>query len=207
MIKQFVLYAPNVHVGGGKVLLQSLLLSWPKSKKLLVFLDMRANGDFKLPDNSQVVWVSASLSSRLSAEICLFKNLTNEDVVLCFHGLPPLLPVSGRVWVFQQNRNLLGLNPLSQFPLRIKLRLALERFVSRAFRNRVTNYIVQTPTMKRLLSEWYSGSTERSKVDIHVFPFMDQIVVQANEVIRDKKWDFVYVADGTAHKNHRLLLD
>ena len=47
-------------------------------------------------------------------------------------------PLRGRALVFQQNRNLPGVNSLRQFPARVALRIALERLIARMFRSNVT---------------------------------------------------------------------
>lgn len=206
MTSRLVLYAPNVHTGGGLVLLQALLAAWPDGTALTAFLDDRAREGLNPPQESQVSWVTASVGSRLAAEFGLWRVAGRSDTVLCFHGLPPLLHNAARVVVFQQNRNYFGLNALSQFALKTRLRLGLERFVSKKFRHRVSQYIVQTPSMQRTLLQWYDASGEAAP-RVMVLPFVNApINSAANEGLR-REWDFVYVADGVAHKNHRNLLE
>ena len=71
MIDRVVLYAPNVHMGGGVVLLQAMLAEWPGNKHLVAFLDMRAHGIISPPLNSRVIWIKPTLMSRLSGEFLL----------------------------------------------------------------------------------------------------------------------------------------
>jgi glycosyltransferase involved in cell wall biosynthesis len=157
-----------------------------------------------------VFWVKATAISRLKAEWNLWRvPIRPDDTLLCFHGLPPLLPNRGNVIVFQQNRNYLGLNPLSAFSLRTRVRLMYERAVSRLLRSRVHRYMVQTPTMQREIHKWWyaGGGFSGSLPDVQVFPFIDDKV---GPTISDRSsvyWDFIYVADGEAHKNHRMLLE
>ena len=193
-----VCYAPNVHTGGGLVLLRALLADWPSGQPLRAFLDERARGALELPAGSSVRWVKPSAPSRLAAEWRLRAAAKANDTVLCFHGLPPLLRSAARVVVFLQNRNYLGTAPLSQFSRRTALRLAFERFVSRACRGHVAEYIVQTPSMARALALWHGGAPA-----VRIVPFADAIVLRQRTT---PAWDFVYVADGEAHKNHRRLL-
>lgn len=205
MTSRLVLYAPNVHTGGGFVLLQALLDAWPAGAALTALLDDRAREVLNLPHDAQVVWVAASVGSRLAGEFALRRAATRGTTVLCFHGLPPLLPNAARVVVFQQNRNYFGLNALSQFSFKTRLRLGLERFVSRTFRHRVSQYIVQTPSMQRILRQWYAalgGVAPR----VRVLPFFDALDSHPAIAGVHREWDFVYVADGEAHKNHRNLL-
>lgn len=192
------LYAPNVHTGGGFVLLRALLAAWPVGMPLRTFLDARACGTLVLPALASAIWVRPAVSDRLAAEWRLRAAAGPGDTVLCFHGLPPLFRSAGRVVVFQQNRHLFGHIQMSRFAPRTALRLALERFVSRAFRHNVAEYIVQTPTMARALSAWLPD-----KPTIRVLPFAEPAPYQAAAI---PIWDFVYVSDGEAHKNHSNLL-
>lgn len=190
------------------MLLQGLLAACPAARLRAAFLDERARTQLVLPAGvGSVEWVRPSARSRLGAEQSLRAVTRSGDTVLCFHGLPPLLPNAGRVVVFQQNRNYLGLNPLSQFSARTALRLGFERLVSRMFRRRVAEYIVQTPTMARHLGHWYhKGSHARGPV-IRVLPFIDTFpLAMVAGASRATEWEFVYVSDGEAHKNHRCLL-
>ena len=126
--------------------------------------------------------------------------------MLCFHGLPPLLPSNGYVVVFQQNRNFFGLNSVWQFSFKTRLRLTLERLISKLFRYNVSQYIVQTPSMKRNLQIWLASTGGCSSIQIKLFPFIDSMpsAIENNEEIR--KWDFAYISHGEAHKNHKNLL-
>lgn len=199
MNDSLVVYAPNVHTGGGLVLLRALLDEWPRGHRLRAILDARAKAWIALPAQADVSWVTPTLASRLGAERRLASMTTATDTVLCFHGLPPLFRAAGRVVLFQQNRLLLGLMRLRDFPLRTSLRIAFERWISRAFRHHVNAYIVQTPTMARAITAWHGAAPS-----VTVMPF---VPAQPALPRAQTSWDFVYVADGLPHKNHRLLLD
>lgn len=199
---RLVLYAPNVNTGGGLTLLQELLLL-PQAGEFRAFLDARARAKVRCPDSATVTWVEPTAGDRLKGEYLLARESRPGDTVLCFHGLPPLMRNKGRIVVFQQNRNYLGLNKLSEFALRTRLRLLMERIIARVFRFRVACYVVQTPSMRRALLSWHGG-----KPDVRVCPFVGQqwpVEASAREAAR--RWDFIYVADGVAHKNHRRLLE
>lgn len=206
MSQALVLYAPNVHTGGGFVLLRALLAAWPHAVPLVAFLDARARDRLAVPSSATVSWVAASLGPRLKAEFSLGKAAGAGSTVLCFHGLPPLLSSLARVIVFQQNRNYLGLIPLSRFAWKTRLRLAFERIVSRAFRHRVSQYVVQTPSMERAVLHWCAALASGSVPKVRVMPFVDALPAPLERANSAPEWDFVYVADGEAHKNHRVLL-
>lgn len=194
-----LLHAPNVHTGGGLVLLRALLADWPADGRRVAFLDQRAREQLTPPADAEVHWVQATAASRLAAERTLRRASGAGDTVLCLHGLPPLLAGPARVVVFQQNRNYLGLNPLRDFAPRTALRLAFERQLSLWLRRRVDRYIVQTPTMARSLRAWFGPGCP----PVLVRPFLDRIELPP---AASREHDFVYVADGEAMKNHARLL-
>lgn len=206
-MRKLVLYAPNVHNGGGLLLLRALLAVWSSASSLTIFLDSRARDQLLNSAGSKVFWVDPSVSSRLAAEIRLSQQTGDDDTVFCFHGLPPLLLGKGRIVVFLQNRLYLGRINWSGYSLRTRLRLTFERFVSRTFKRRVAEYIVQTPSMRRAVLQWYGASASAATPIVRVLPFVDALHNPPRLPEAVPAWDFVYVADGEAHKNHRILLE
>lgn len=200
-----VLHAPSVHTGGGFVLLQALMATWPSDLRLTALLDVRARGQVILPDGAQVVWVEASAGSRFKAETYLRSTAKANDLVLCFHGLPPLLPNQAKIVVFLQNRLYLARKLPSGYRLKTRVRLMFERFVSRFFRHRVAEYVVQTPSMQRAVLQWYGASTSSQEPVVRLLPFVKALPSPPECNDLTPAWDFVYVADGEAHKNHRVL--
>ncbi|MDH4377723.1 MAG: glycosyltransferase [Ramlibacter sp.] len=210
MTQRFILHAPNVHTGGGLVLLKSLLQAWQEQGPLMAYLDARVQETLQPPPNGEVYWVQPTITGRLQAERHLRRASRAGDKLLCFHGLPPLLPVQGHVAVFLQNRNLLGLSPLRDFGLRTGLRLGLERLVCRLFQPRVHEYLVQTPSMAELVRHWLRRKAGRVDTPVRVLPFADLPEPLAGtdpERIDPPEWDFIYPADGESHKNHLRLLE
>lgn len=197
---RLLLYAPNVHTGGGFVLLKALLEDWPADKPLVAWLDDRARGTMKLRTDARVVWVKASAGSRLGAEFSLAREGRASDTALCFHGLPPLLKQRAKIVLFQQNRNYFGEVDLTTFAWRTRQRLRYEQTLSRVFRHRVQTYWVQTPSMARNLRNWFGNDA----VDVRVLPFV--LVHSSVEPHPNLAAEFLYVADGEAHKNHETLL-
>lgn len=202
---RLLLYAPNVHTGGGLVLLKALLAAWPAGTPLLAWLDERARAQLALPSGADVRWVQAKAASRLSAELSLRQAGGPDDRVLCFHGLPPLLPSAARIEVFQQNRNYLGQVPLSAFAWRTRQRLRFEQAVSRWRCHAVHAYWVQTPSMAEALRQWWGG--DGAGLSVQVLPFVPAPAAALATEAAAPRYDFVYIADGEAHKNHRRLVE
>ncbi|WP_374660395.1 glycosyltransferase [Inhella sp.] len=205
-MSRFLLHAPNVHVGGGAVLLRALLQAWPADQSLHAWLDERARGQLPLPPLAQVEWVQPRVRSRLGAERSLQATAQPGDRLLCFHGLPPLWPSRARVAVFVQNRLLLGAMSLQGFGPRTRLRLRVERLMARRLRGHVQDYWVQTRSMAEALQLWWGAGPVPS---VHVLGFSApaQAVTSNEPSGSGARHDFVYVADGEAHKNHRRLVE
>lgn len=198
---RLVLFAPNVHTGGGLTLLHALLCSRPPGVDLRLILDTRARQALAIPDGAPVSWTEHSAAARLRAEKLLAAWSGPGATVLCFHNLPPLFARGARVLVYQQNRLLLERTPLDGYPWKSALRLRLERLLSERLRGAVTAYLVQTPSMARSVRQWWRGE---GCPPVRVVPFREPTVSSGEAP--PKSWDFVYVADGEAHKNHNRLL-
>ena len=209
-----VIFAPNIHVGGGLVLLKGLIESWPSSMQFNAYLDVRVKGILDLPELSNVVWVRNTIFDRLRCDYMLSKAVSENDTVTTFNGVPPVFKVQAKLIVFLQNRILIDDISHLKFNSRTKLRLTYERFLFRLLRKRVDEFIVQTDTFKSLLSIWFgSKAVFRSTVpSIKVMPFMQPIDLNTISVStlsarESLAWDFIYVADGLPHKSHLMLFD
>lgn len=199
-VVRLMIHAPNVHTGGGLTLLREALAALP-SPSVWAQLDDRARGRLAIPAGVDARYVKHSLRSRLAAEWRLWRASRDDSLVLCFHGMPPCFPVRGRVVVFQQNVHLLGMTSLRGFPRNVALRIIIERWMCRLFRGHVDEYVVQSPSMARALTHWH-GNNPR----LRILPFAGAYRAPVAPV-PSPVYDFVYVASGDAHKNHRCLLD
>ena len=204
-LSDVVLHAPNVHTGGGVALLNAVLAAWPGRRPLRAFLDIRAKKQLILPASAEITWVAPSVVDRLRAEVLAGRAADRVGAtLLCFHGLPPLVSIRGKVVIFMQNRLLLEKSSLAEYPGRVRLRIRIERLWCRILQGRCTRYVVQTPSMATLLRRWLDQDTHVSVIPFSSIPSLESM---KSPVAPAKKFDFVYVASGEAHKNHRILLD
>jgi glycosyltransferase involved in cell wall biosynthesis len=199
--------ATNVHQGGGKTLLSALLGACTGVKQIVALLDSRMILPVNIPANLTVKSVTPTVWQRLRVEWWLNRDVTSDDIVLCFGNLPPLFKLDGHVVVFVQNRYLVDDIQLGAFSLKVRLRLIIERvwFLTRT--PNVDEFVVQTPTMKALLE----ARTKR-KIPILVLPFIDSSNgytrgAPSSEKRNGEAFDFIYVASGEPHKNHRQLIE
>lgn len=201
---RLVLHAPNIHVGGGLELLRELISTHNLSVRWGQ-LDERVKNTLLFPQSAIQYYVKRSIFSRFLAEWRLWRNVLDSDVVLCFHGLPPLFPISGRVVVFIQNRILVEQGTsLVGYRLRTKIRLLIERFWLRTMHRHSSRYIVQTPSMAISLRKLIGN-----KAEICCLPFVTSSSFSSTINVENtgRKYDFLYVASGEVHKNHATLLE
>jgi glycosyltransferase involved in cell wall biosynthesis len=205
IMKKLYIHAPNVHQGGGRTLLNALLKGI--ECEALLFTDQRMLLPKAMGVNIKVTPIAPSIAQRILAEKRLAQVVKKEDVVLCFGNLPPLFKLRGRTVVFVQNRYLIEDVPLSEFPHKVRLRLAVERlWLARRLMN-VDEFVVQTQTMKRYLVEKTRGKVPVSELPFVADPSGYTRDLPQSEVNKDVVFDFVYVASGEPHKNHRKLVE
>lgn len=197
--KTYIIYAPGVYTGGGLILLKLILSSFPKNKSLILFLDQKILKSVNISRNIKVYWTKKSLFSRLIFEYKLFSIVKKNDTVLSFTSLPPLFKLAGHVISYHQNSILLKKTSHKIFSKRKELQFIFKRIFSLIFKTNIQEYIVQTPTMKKSLKEFYGN-----KVKVRILPFIGK---RPSVNLKKKKDGFLYVADGNDHKNHNNLLD
>lgn len=207
MPRKLYIHATNIHQGGGRTLLESLLNVLRKEADFSLTLDARMPLPPDLVNDARVKRVKPTILQRLSAERWLARSVTNEDAVLFFGNLPPIFKVRGCAVVFLQNRYLIDDVPLNTFAMRARMRLAIERWWLNSKLLNAHEYIVQTPSMKRLLENKIRG-----RVPVRVFPFVAQQRgyvrnCRPMDVGKDSTSGFLYVASGEPHKNHRKLIE
>lgn len=204
---KLIVHAVNVHQGGGKSLLWSIIRAMAGSNLAVYLLDSRMTLPEDVPESVAIKRVEPSILQRMSAEGWLARNAKPEDTVLCFGNLPPLFKLRARTLVFVQNRYLIDDVGLDGFPIWVRLRLSIERLWLSLMMAHVDGFVVQTPTMKRLVTRKSGG-----RIPVRVLPFMAEPNGYARSAVKplsrsDKEHEFVYVATGEPHKNHRRLLE
>jgi len=203
---RFIIYAVNVHQGGGAVLLNALLSSMDQDNiPCIAFLDSRLKHPEKLSDKIHIFRISPSIYDRLLAELTLKRSIIGDDVALFFGNLPPLFKLDARTILFIQNRYLIDDLCLKYFNIRARLRITYERIWLKMFCKNVDKIIVQTPSMRNCISNYLWR-------DSVVLPFLEMGKAYSRSILKTKNdegtiYDFLYVASGEPHKNHKQLID
>lgn len=205
-VSRLFIHAPNIHQGGGGSLLAAMLDQLPENLVFTLLLDSRMPLPKKISQFMHVKQFPPTIFGRIRAEKWLADNAKEDDVVLCFGNLPPLFRVRAKTAVYLQNRLLVDYVDLDSFQLRTKFRLKIERLWLALRMNNVDEYFVQTPTMKELLENRIDG-----RLPVHLSPFTSTVNDYARRVrARESKKhnvQFLYVASGEPHKNHRRLIE
>lgn len=211
-MRRLIIYAPNVASSGGIVLLRALIKALPKRQAVTLILDVRAREHLlKATEPFVTHWFHSDVQGRLRAEVCVKRLSKPGSVVFCFHNLPPILPSPARVICYLHNANLVGLVPKIESHRWLKLRYCLERSIATIRKFAVERYVVQTITMKEAVESWFGASPP----PVDVLPFIDEKYAAAGSGSTSDnssaincdatKWDFIYVSDGSPHKNHPRL--
>jgi glycosyltransferase involved in cell wall biosynthesis len=207
MPQRLIIHAPNINQGGGAILLRALLIALANRKdiELILQLDTRLNTEgIELPPTAIVFQVSNTVLSRFNAEYRLIALTSPQDIVLCFGNLPPLFKILGRVCVYLQNRYIVDKQaPLNGFSFKVRMRIRAERLWFRVATKNASEFMVQTPTMQHLLEKII-----KSKTTIRVATWADfSSLMKAAHLQTEKKYEFIYVASGEPHKNHKALIE
>ena len=197
----FVLHAPNIHCGGGLALLKLLIEVLPDRSHLIV--DDRCPIPESALTRLQVHWVKPTLWHRLGAELRLKQIAMKDYQVLCFGNLPPLFKLKSKAALFLQNKYLIDAVVLLGFPIKVRIRILMERLWLKVCRSHIDKIIVQTPSMQKLLKNSLS-------LDAAVLPFATDAKLFSRKfdgIARvNQSYEFVYVASGEPHKNHLNLI-
>ena len=205
-----IIYAPNIHTGGGYVLLKELILAWPRHKPVIAFMDARIKDDFALPAYfDEIYWVYPTIWSRLSAEYKLSKVGVYAELIFCCNGLPPIFPSDAKIVSNLQNINYLKDVSNIGFSKKVCFRLFYEKFIFKFFNDRIDQFFVQTQSMQNELVIWRKKNRIKGYLDCVIYPYVkgllaDNAMGSSGDTI---EWDFIYVSDGVAHKNHQTLFE
>lgn len=188
-------------------MLEALLKSLNEKTEFVLCLDDRMPIPMDMVPNVKIMRIKPSFARRLAAERWLAKSVASEDIVLCFGNLPPLFKLRGYVVVFVQNRYLIDDVKLTGFTIWVRLRLIMERLWLLKKMVNVSEFIVQTPTMKSLLE-----IKTQNRVPVRILPFVAEPsghvrILAKLKTYKQAVFDFVYVASGETHKNHQKLIE
>lgn len=202
------IHATNIHHGGGGTLLRAILNAADRRRSIIVSIDARMPISQDIAPSITIKKVPATILHRLTTEWWMARSVGNSDVVLCFGNLPPLFPLRGKTILFLQNRFLIDRVSLAGFNLKTRLRITIERWWFAIRASAVDLFVVQTPSMRATL-ERHMGSGIAEKIRVIPFVAIESPNCDVREKVRanNSVYDFIYVASGEPHKNHKQLIE
>ena len=190
----------HINNSGGKILLEYLienLLELNKNEDFIFIIDERL--ETKLVNNFEFVYI---VKNTFRCRRRAYKKLFHKYIihkVFCFNNLPPPFKIySCPVYIYFHNVLLLDQNNINTSTLN-KIYHHLKKLYLIIYNNKEYNWIVQTELVSKLLQKKINIKLNK----ISVIPFFS--FTKSNLISRTKKYKFLYVADGSRHKNHEFL--
>lgn len=199
-IKTVYVNASNCHRGGGKTLLDAFI-SGISDKEIIyyIFIDKRYVLPIRFEKN--IIFKKVDVSERLFITKRLKQICLKDDIIFYFGNLPPISKFkNNKVILLLSNRFYVDRISFKGFSLRDKIKISLEKIYFILTKKNVNEFIVQTNTMKNLLT------ISIPNIPIKVLPFENSILSRRHDFIKEPL-TFIYVASLIPYKNHKRLLE
>lgn len=186
-----------INDGGGKILLDYLIVHLNKSK-LDVFFLLDARITRKHPEIAacNVQYLKGSFIKR---QLFYRKNKQRFTKVFCFGNLPPNIRLDATVLTYFHN--LIYLNIPKDLSLKQRLKIKLKIWTLNRISKNTDYWLVQSDLIKDKLQKKLHLKSE----SIKVMPFYQQFEEFNSTIIREKN-TYLYVSNATPHKNHKILI-
>ena len=200
-MKTLLLDALYINNSGGKILLDYLIDVLEQSDiPVCYLLDKRIeNQGRNIKKSNPVYYVEASLVQRHR----FYKmHSISFNKVLCFGNLPPTIRLSIPVFTYFHQK--LFISVPDDVPVSQKLLLRLKTKIFKFLQPHTDYWLVQTDIVKEDFTLKFSKIIPEK---VLLMPFYPQIKVdEVVRIIREKHC-YVYVSNGSPHKNHVRLLN
>lgn len=193
-----IIYAVNVNTGGGKVLLDRLMIQNPFEFTSAAFLDKR----YSVPSEYKGKSFFFSKFSRLSAEQKLHAEIPSHnknESILFFGNLPPFFKPQLKSYLYLQNCYTTGQIPLPKDSIWVFVRSLIESWILKLFYKNVSEIWVQTEWMRKLTQK------QCPKAEIKVKPFLPLLPKATPKL--DKIYKFIYVGSLSINKRLNVFLN
>lgn len=195
----FLVDAVYTNNGGTKVLLDYLIEELEK-KDLNIFylLDHRIKNNHPLiKETNTVVYLKGGFFNRHR----FYLNLSSRfDTIFCFSNIPPTVKVKAKVYTYFQQQLFIKVPESLSFHL--KIIYYLKSLIIKFSLNNSDQWFVQSDSMKRSLIKKYN----LDEIEVKVIPFYPEFKIKYNSKINKDPYSYIYVSNGTSHKNHIRLI-
>ena len=188
--------ATYIHNGGGRILLNYLIMKLLQNKKDTFFLlDSRCEPDFDFIPSDNRLYLKTNVWSRYQ----FYSSHKNDfSKVICLGNLPPPVRLKAQVYTFFQNLIYIDFSNYFGFDKSI---LWLKSWYITFYLKNTDYVIVQTDYVKDAFCKKYQFIENQC----FTIPFFENFVEKSYSKIRRKE-HFLFVSDGNTHKNHKNLL-
>jgi glycosyltransferase involved in cell wall biosynthesis len=188
--------ATYIHNGGGRILLNYLIMKLLQNKKDTFFLlDSRCEPDFDFIPSENRLYLKTNLWSRYQ----FYSSHKNDfSKVICLGNLPPPIRLKAQVYTLFQN--LIYIDFTNYFGFNKSI-LSLKSWYLNFYLKYTDYVIVQTDYVKESFCKKYQFPENQC----FTIPFFENFVEKNNTETRRKE-HFLFVSDGNTHKNHKNLL-
>lgn len=196
MILIDALYINN---GGGKVLLDYLIKSIENTELHVCYLlDSRVENKIQsIKSTNRIVYLESTFIKRSKF---YFENRRKFKLVFCFGNIPPFFKSDANVFTYFHN--LLYLNIPKEFTLIEKIKFQLKINILKQVKKNSSFWLVQSNIIKENLQTKFKISPDK----VQVLPFYEHFSCIQEDIKREKA-SFIYVSNGTPHKNHERLIE
>lgn len=194
-----LLDAIYINNGGGKILLDYLILNLElTNKKIYYLLDARVDiSDYNISASNRVNLMEANFLNRQGF---YKRNKNTFSTVICFGNLPPNIKVNTVVFTYFHQPMYLKIP--KDFSLTEKLKFWIKTKILKSIKKNTNYWLVQNETIRTGLIQTYKLNYAKVLV-IPFYPPFDKI----NKVPLRKKFSYLYVSNAPSHKNHIRLID
>ena len=187
-----------INNSGGKILLDFLVDEIEKRNLNAFYLfDQRISGSFSSVPKERKIYLKATFINRLKFYL---KNRSSFEKILCFGNIPPPIKVYSDVYTYFHQRLFLELP--GEANIYTKSIFFIKSVILGLFRNNTNFWLVQSEQMTKSLIKRYNV-LEKKVVVLPFYPKINEVVTYKKEKTHDS---FVYVSNGSPHKNHVRLL-
>lgn len=187
-----------INNSGGKVLLDYLVSKLEEAKKDVYYLfDDRCREDFVEIPATRKTYLKATLLNRYR----FYKEHKHTfDRVLCFGNLAPPIKLKATVFTYFHQR--LFLETPDNIDFKTKLLINIKISIFKLLSKNSNEWMVQSSIMKEKLALKIGVNQEK----VHVLPFYPPLTYEKQSIPKVNN-SFIYVSNGSFHKNHKRLLD
>jgi len=193
--------ASNIHIGGGKTLLDDFLLDAVKFKSLNfeIWIDSRYLLPLFTAEAKNISFHKTSLIDRFKIKFSLKKLARENDLILYFGNIPPFNKSSCKSVLLQNNRFMVD-NFKIDDTFWNRARVAIERALFKNFKNNVDEIIVQSTSMSFLIDNFKNNNFKTKVLAYKNLEENKPNIPQTTD-------NFIYVSSDDPHKNHERLIE